>query len=93
MDPTSLALLQRIRADGSETAWREFDGLYRPLIFGWIRGVPGLDGDGWLSGATQCHASRHNSSNATHHPGPACGPGTSNSGLSGEWAVRDSTNA
>lgn len=45
MDTTSLSLLERLRADPSETDWGRLLDVYRPLIRFWIGRVPDLRGE------------------------------------------------
>jgi RNA polymerase sigma factor (sigma-70 family) len=45
MSNTPLSLLERIRADRDETAWREFDGIYRPMLRRYARACGAADGD------------------------------------------------
>jgi RNA polymerase sigma-70 factor (ECF subfamily) len=40
--PTSLSLLDRLRATPAEPDWRRLDALYRPLVRAWLARVPGL---------------------------------------------------
>ena len=46
MAPTSLSLLERLKAaDPEATDWRRLQQIYLPLITGWLHRIPGLEPD------------------------------------------------
>ena len=46
MTPTSVSLLDRLKvAPGDDSDWKQFEGMYLPLIRRWVSRIPGMGGE------------------------------------------------